>query len=93
MWTKNWNGKYADHHILALVDLLMSLLDGDFDSFDPRDRVFALLGVVGDGKALPPYSGRLGLYGKSAAELFRDLAISIIKEQGSLDILAGYSLK
>jgi hypothetical protein len=52
-------------------------------SRDPRDRVFALLGICHDGHALVPMPN----YKQSMEEILRDMTKAMIKASKSLDIL------
>ncbi|KAF6783209.1 heterokaryon incompatibility protein, partial [Colletotrichum musicola] len=65
-----------------LSDLLWNTWDRD--ATDPRDKVFAVLGLVGDGDTRLLTSPD---YGKGVRQVFCETARDIIYAEGSLDIL------
>lgn len=69
-----------------LSDILWNTWDRD--ATDPRDKVFAILGLVGEyyRATLPNID-----YSKSTEELYREIASLIITEENSLDILLAAS--
>jgi hypothetical protein len=79
--------------VLDRIGMFMFLLNGEFDSRDLRDRLFAILGITGGTEGLSPWPKLSVSYEKSAAEVFRDLAVTIIEDRKVLAILAGYDLK
>jgi hypothetical protein len=92
-WADAWRYKDADVHVLDRIGLLMFLLNGDFHSTNPRDRLYAILGIAGNAALMSPWSGLTVSYEKSVVEVFRDLAITIIEDRKTLTVLAGYDLK
>ena len=95
MWADTWRGKHkhASIHVLDRIGMLLFLLNGDFDSTDPRDRLYAILGISGAGASLAQWPGLTVSYEKTMTEVFRDLAITIMEDRKVLAILAGYDLK
>jgi hypothetical protein len=93
LWVERFKGEFATMHVLDRITLFMFLLNGDFDSSDPRDRLFAILGIAGSTETLSPWPRLSVSYEKSVAEVFRDLAVTIIEDRKVLGILAGYDLK
>ena len=71
-----------------LSDILWNTWDRE--ATDPRDKVFAVLGLLGDGedKAHPPPKAD---YSKSVDQVYRETAAFIIKNEDSLDILLAAS--
>lgn len=77
-------GRTKAHTILELV-----FRAREFQATDPRDKIFALLGLVAgveDVSTLPP--GQVPDYTKTKAETYCNFAKSIILHQKSLDILS-----
>jgi hypothetical protein len=93
IWADTWRGKHASFPVLDRIGMLLFLLNGNFDSTDPRDRPYAILGIAGGGASLSQWPGLIVSYEKTMTEVFRDLAITIIEKQRVLAILAGYDLK
>lgn len=69
-----------------LSDLLWNMWDRD--ATDPRDKVFALYGLVNDNLrgTLPPVD-----YAKSTRQVYTEVAANIIQQEQSLDILLAAS--
>ena len=72
------------NNIPTLLSLLMR--HRSFESTDPRDRVFALLGLSGD--ARPRKLNIQPNYNLRVEEVYENMAILMLKSYGSLDILS-----
>lgn len=73
----------------CIVKILFAL-DGKFDSTDPRDRLYAILGLIPGASESLAAAGLPVDYSRSAADVFRQLAVYLITQRRSLDILAAY---
>ncbi|KAI9148902.1 heterokaryon incompatibility protein (HET) domain-containing protein [Paramyrothecium foliicola] len=89
-WTAHqyWKGDKnvtAEELARRLIRLLFAL-GGSFLCSDERDRLYGILGMVGH----PELSKQIPVdYQKSAAMVFRDLAVFLIESRKSLDFLVG----
>jgi hypothetical protein len=85
----------AQHHRrkpLSIVDLLLRSVE--FQSTDPRDRIYALLGLASETEDtnLLPMSHRPS-YIKPKEEVFQDFTLDVIKKQRSLKILSAVNFQ
>ncbi|KAI4101321.1 MAG: hypothetical protein LQ339_005119 [Xanthoria mediterranea] len=79
----------AKLNVTNLVQMLI-LMTRTFEATDPRDRLYALLGIVNkavDARGLQPFPMTAD-YTRSAQDIFRHLATLIFKNTGWLEYLA-----
>ncbi|RYP69863.1 hypothetical protein DL769_005156 [Monosporascus sp. CRB-8-3] len=89
----NWKDEIlAANQIAARIARLLFELGGNFQCTDPRDRLFAILGLVPGAFDALAATGLSVEYRRSAADIFRDLAVFLITQRRSLDILAAYGV-
>jgi hypothetical protein len=94
-WYQTWRAE--DERVIAgtrevakRIEKLLLLLKGEFASQNPRDRLYAIMGLVTtDTNNLPQELISVD-YARSESEVFRDLTLFLIQETQSLDVLIGY---
>lgn len=70
-----------------LLGITMNLGEWPYESTDPRDRVFAILGLASDSTALNVHSD----YKKTCKEVYLEVAEAILSKSSTLDILYAIS--
>jgi hypothetical protein len=78
---RSFRQKYQDSKRIALIEAMRKSQAAQ--STDPRDKIYALLGLTYDGDDLVPYPN----YRQSISEVLRDFTKAVIKSNKSLDYI------
>jgi len=93
LWHYTWKEGKTDEGVADRIFRLLLLLDGQFGCSNPKDRLYGMLGIAAVDSETLLQTGLKVDYEKSAVDVFRDLAIFLIEQRSSLDILVGYDLE